>query len=83
MAQADFWVRLITGKQKEKSDVWCNDFVNTALKEYKKWDLYKYIKKSYKDIGSAEKMMFKIFGSDKSVNRWWRFFMNFLQMKSR
>ena len=82
MAQADFWVRLIMGKQKVESDFWCNDFVNTAMKEYRKWDVYKYIKKSYKDIIFAEKLMFKTFGSDKLLNRWWGVFMKMLQMMS-
>jgi flavin-dependent dehydrogenase len=82
MAQADFWVRTIMGKQKGESDFWCNDFVNTLMKEYKKWDVYKYIKKSYKDIILAEKLMFKTFGSDKLLNRWWSAFMALLQMIS-
>ena len=82
MAQADFWVREIVEEQKRNNNFWCSNFVNSAMKKHKKWPVYKYIKKSYKDIVLAEKLMFKYFGSDKALNKWWAFFMNLLQKKS-
>jgi flavin-dependent dehydrogenase len=82
MAQANFWVRLIMGKKETEGDIWSGNFVTSAKKKYKKWSVYKYIEKSYKDIVLAEKIMFKFFGSDRSLNRWWKPLMTLLQMKS-
>jgi flavin-dependent dehydrogenase len=82
MAQADFWVRLISEKRETEKDLWTENFVTTANNKYKKWSVYKYIKKSYKDIVLAEKIMFKLCGSDKLLNRWWKPLMALLQMKS-
>lgn len=82
MAQADFWVRLIHKKMETQGEVWSEKFVTIARNEYKNWSVYKYIKKSYKDIVLAEKIMFNFCGSDKQLNRWWKPLMVLLQMKS-
>jgi len=82
MAQADFWVRLILKRKELQNDIWSENFVTLAQKRYKQWSVYKYIKKSYRDIVMAEKIMFKFCGSDKLLNRWWKPLMALLQMKS-
>jgi flavin-dependent dehydrogenase len=82
MAQADFWVRLIMGQKGLDKDIWSKPFVNEARDKYNKWSVYKYIKKSYKDIVLAEKIMFNYCGSDRSLNRWWKPLMALLQLKS-
>ena len=82
MAQADFWVRLIRENMGSERDVWSENFIKNAKRRYKKWPVYRHIKKSYKDIVLAEKIMFKYCGSDKSLNRWWTPLMALLQMKS-
>jgi digeranylgeranylglycerophospholipid reductase len=82
MAQGDFWVRRIWENSKPGTEIWSTDFIQTSLMEYRKWDVYKYIKKSYKDLVLAEKLMFKVFGTDKRLNRWWKPLMGLLQMKS-
>ncbi len=82
MAQADFWIREILKKQQTDKDFWQSSFKKEVLKNYRKWDVYRYIKKSYKDIIMAEKMMFKVFGTEKRLNRSWKVLMTFLQMKS-
>ncbi|MDA3810878.1 MAG: NAD(P)/FAD-dependent oxidoreductase [Spirochaetaceae bacterium] len=76
MAQADFWVRKIA------NCVWDKNTVKKVLKDYQKWPVYKYIKKSYKDIILAERIMFKTLGTEKSINRWWKPLMALLQLKS-
>ena len=82
MAQADFWVRLIMGQKELDKDIRSKPFVNEARDKYNKWSVYKYIKKSYKDIVLAEKIMFNYCGSDRSLNRWWKPLMALLQLKS-
>ena len=82
MAQGDFWVREVIRARKADNDFWNKDYVKSALKKYKKWEVYKHIKKSYKDIVLAEKIMFKYLGSDKALNRMWKPIMALLQMKS-
>ncbi len=82
MAQADFWVRLIQKERGINEGVWSGNFAATAKNSYQKWSVYKYIKKSYKDIVLAEKIMFKFCGSDRLLNRWWKPLMALLQMKS-
>lgn len=82
MAQADFWVRLILKRRKIQSDIWSENFAATARNDYQKGSVYKYIKKSYRDIVLAEKIMFKFCGSDRLLNRWWKPLMALLQMKS-
>ena len=82
MAQADFWVRLIMGQKELDKDIWSKPFLNEARDKYNKWSVYKYIKKSYKDIVLAEKIMFNYCGSDRSLNRWWKPLMALLQLKS-
>ncbi|MDA3850888.1 MAG: FAD-dependent oxidoreductase [Spirochaetaceae bacterium] len=80
MAQACFWVDRII---QEKQDLWSPAFIQKSLKDYRKWDIYRYIKKSYKDIKLAEKLMFLRFGSIKGLNRFWGLFMTLLQMKTK
>lgn len=82
MAQADFWVRLIQKKQKTNPHVWSENFAARVRNDYQKWSVYKYIKKSYRDIVLAEKIMFKFCGSDAALNRWWKPLMALLQIKS-
>jgi hypothetical protein len=82
MAQADFWVRQILKRRELQSDIWSENFAAIARNNYQKWSVYKYIKKSYRDIVLAEKIMFKFCGSDKLLNRWWKPLMALLQMKS-
>ena len=82
MAQGDFWVRETLKARDETADFWKKDYVNSAIKRYKQWDVYKHIKKSYRDIVLAEKIMFKYLGSDKALNRMWKPMMALLQMKS-
>ena len=76
MAQADFWVRQCFNKK------WTKELVCELMNAYRKWPVYKYIKKSYKDIDLAERIMFKTLGTDKLLNRWWKPIMALLQMKS-
>lgn len=82
MAQADFWVRLILGEKQTPSGIWSKHFATVARSEHRKWSVYKHIKKSYKDIVLAEKIMFKFCGSDKLLNRFWKPLMALLQFKS-
>jgi len=82
MAQADFWVRLIQKERQTNGAVWSEAFAATARSRYQKWSVYKYIKKSYRDIVLAEKIMFKFCGSDRRLNRWWKPLMALLQLKS-
>ncbi|MDD9302337.1 MAG: FAD-dependent monooxygenase [Desulfobacter sp.] len=82
MAQADFWVRLILENTGPEKFLWSKAFAQNARREYQKWPVYTHIKKSYKDIVLAEKIMFKFCGSDRGLNRWWTPLMALLQMKS-
>lgn len=82
MAQGNFWVRETLRAREERDDFWNSDYVNSALRRYTRWSVYKHIRKSYKDIVLAEKIMFKYLGSDKALNRWWKVMMALLQMKS-
>ena len=82
MAQGNFWVKEILNGQKGNKELWTREYIKAAKKRYQKWDVYKFIRKSYKDIVLAEKIMFNYLGSDRALNRWWKVMMALLQMKS-
>lgn len=94
MAQAYFWVNLILDKKegdkvKKNSvknhisngdaDIWSADSVQLWMNEYREWDIYKYVRKSYHDITLAERIMFKTLGTDKRLNRMWGIMMKTFQ----
>ncbi|MBI9104031.1 MAG: FAD-dependent oxidoreductase [Spirochaetales bacterium] len=82
MAQAAFWVDKLMERGGPGGNPWSEPVIPALMREYHRWDVYKYIKKSYRDIVLAEKFMFKILGSNKKLNRWWKPIMALLQMSS-
>jgi len=72
----------MVGQKEMDKSIWSKPFAAEARNTYSKWSVYKYIKKSYKDIVLAEKIMFNYCGSDHSLNRWWKPLMALLQLKS-
>jgi len=82
MAQADFWVRRIFDSETYNSSFWNSRISADLIVQYRKWSVYKYIKKSYKDIVLAEKFMFKFLGTEKLMNLCWKPLMALLQIKS-
>lgn len=82
IAQANFWVKETYKRFTDDKIEWENNQIKDLNKKYRKWDVYKHILKSYKDITLAERLIFKTFGKDKSLNRWWKLMMNLVQLKT-
>jgi len=82
MAHGNHWAEMLSVRMKSGKALWSPEAIKNYYRSQNQWDFYRYIKGSFRTIAIFETLIFKLFGTEKKLNRIWGFIQLILQKAS-